>query len=168
MTDKNEQLLTQITEFIQSIGIPCSAGIVAEGSFLPGVDIVNGAIVYDAEKLLSPGDLLHEAGHIAVLKNEDRQLVTSPNVSGDVDEGAAEMAAIAWSWAALKHLDIEPEIVFHNDGYKGDAENLIENFSNGRHIGASLLQWMGMTTEQKNGDTSTESVYPVMQHWLRQ
>lgn len=168
MTGENKQLLIQITAFIQSIGIPCSEGVVDEDSFLPGVDIVDGAIVYNAEKLLSPGDLLHEAGHIAVLKMEDRQLVTSPNVSGDVDEGAAEMAAIAWSWAALKHINIPPHIVFHKDGYKGDSENIIANFSENRFFGVSMLQWFGMTTERKSDDTHNDAIYPAMQHWLRQ
>ena len=78
--------------------------------------------MYDAQKLLSPGDLLHEAGHVAVLTKSDRIGVTSPEVSGDMEPGGVEMAAIAWSWAALKYLGIAPEIVFHKEGYKGDSE----------------------------------------------
>jgi len=168
MNTENISLLNSITTFINEIGIPCKEGSVREDSFLQGVDIINGGIVYDAQKLLSPGDLLHEAGHVAVLTKSDRIGVTSPEVSGDMEPGGVEMAAIAWSWAALKYLGIAPEIVFHKEGYKGDSEVLIDNFSNGRFIGASLLQWMGMTNTMKEDGTEIGIVYPAMMHWLRQ
>lgn len=161
-----QQLLDKITTFINGIGIPCTAGEVEDGTFLPGVDIKNGGIIFNADKMLSPGDLLHEAGHIAVLTEADRKVVSSPDVSGDLQEGGAEMAAIAWSWAALKHLDIPPGVVFHETGYHGDSENIINNFSKGNYFGASMLQWLQMTVEQhhaKDGD----AVYPDMKRWLR-
>ncbi|MCB0695938.1 MAG: hypothetical protein KDC07_01155 [Chitinophagaceae bacterium] len=164
----NIELLNKITEFINSIGISCKPSSVKRDSFLPGVDIINGGIVYDADQLLSPGDLLHEAGHIAVLKEQDRKDVTSPEVSGDLDPGGAELSAIAWSWAALKHLDIDPEVVFHDQGYKGDADNIIDNFRREHYFGVSMLQWFGMTNERQHDGTGGDILYPAMQYWLRQ
>jgi hypothetical protein len=166
-TIENTLLLQKITDFINSINIPCNEGVVRGDSFLPGVDIVNGSIVYDLSVLLSPGDLLHEAGHISVLKPEDRMNITSPDVNGDLQEGGAEMAAIAWSWAALQHLQIPPEVVFHEQGYKDGGDALIENFSNERYLGVSLLQWFGMTKEKKSTNTDNDTIYPKMKYWLR-
>ncbi len=159
--------LDSIKKFINEIGINCIEGEVRADSFLPGVDIVNGCLVYKESTLLSPGDLLHEAGHIAVLKPTDRACVSSPNVNGDLEAGGAEMAAIAWSWAALQYLDIDPAIVFHSNGYHNGSESIIENFSKGHYFGVSLLQWFGMTTEKRNGDGELGSVYPEMKVWLR-
>lgn len=162
--------LETITDFLDEIGIPCIAGTVKDDSFLAGIDIQNGQIIFDEQKMLSCGDLLHEAGHISVLKAADRKNVTSPNVSGDLEEGGAEMGAIAWSWAALKHLGIAPEIVFHEAGYKGDAENIIQNFSNERYFGVSMLGWLNMTTDPTNisdADRATKTVFPKMSNWLR-
>lgn len=162
----NHQLET-ITKFIESIGLRCNAGEVKHDSFLPGIDIVKGCIVYDKKKIISPGDLLHEAGHLAVLLPEHRQDVTSPDVNGDLEAGGAEMAAIAWSWAAAKYLEIEPEVVFHDAGYHGDSLNIIENFSAGRYFGVSLLQWFGLTKERCDNVGDDTVVFPCMKCWLR-
>lgn len=164
---KEKEPLQKIIDFVNEIGIPCREDIVKDNTFLPGVDIVQGAIIYQSEKLLSPGDILHEAGHIAVLLPKDRAVVTSPDVSGDLDKGGAEIAAIAWSWAALKYLAIDPEVVFHTDGYRGASYSLIKNFSTEQYIGVPLLQWFGMTKE-KDRATENDTVYPAMSNWLRQ
>lgn len=163
---ESKRYLDTITSFINHIGIPCVEGKVKESSFLPGIDIVDGSIIYDATKMQSPGDLLHEAGHIAVLLSEHRQYVTSPDVNGDLQPGGAEMAAIAWSWAAANHLKVPPEVVFHPDGYHGESNAIIDNFSNGRYFGVSLLQWFGMTVEKRTTNAS-DAIYPVMHSWLR-
>lgn len=165
-TDSNKTLFATITGFINDIGIPCKEGTVKTDSFLPGVDIVNGGLIYDAETILSPGDLLHEAGHVAVLSEEDRADVNSGKINGDIDEAGVEMAAIAWSWAALTYLDVAPEVVFHEHGYKGSGETIIKNFSEERYLGVSLLQWWGMTNEPQQALNGKPS-YPNMEHWLR-
>lgn len=166
MEHKNE--LDKIVSFINSIGIDCRPGVVAATSFLPGVDIVNGSILFDEMMMLSSGDLLHEAGHIAVLTSKHRESVSSPDVSGDLDSGGSEMAAIAWSWAALTHLKINPDVVFHENGYHGGSASIIENFSTQRYFGVSVLQWLGMTKEKKvDQELQTDAVYPGMKSWLR-
>ena len=54
-------------DFIQSIGISVLFREIPEKSFLPGISIKAGEIIVDPEKLKYPGDILHEAGHIAVV-----------------------------------------------------------------------------------------------------
>mgnify|MGYP003339327856 CR=1 FL=1 len=69
--------------------------------------------------------------------------------------------------AALQHLQLPPEVLFHEEGYKGGASSLIENFSAGRYIGVPMLQWLGLTKEAKNDAEADEFTYPKMKNWLR-
>ena len=71
---------------------------------------------------------------------------------------ADEIAAILWSYAALHHLQLEPTVVFHPDGYRNASNWFIDNFSNKMYIGLPLLEWMGLC--------DTEN-FPNMKQWLR-
>jgi hypothetical protein len=51
-----------------------------------------------------------------------------------------EMTSIAWSYAALRHLELDPAIIFHDDGYKGGAASIIENF--GVEPYPHMLRWL--------------------------
>ncbi len=155
-----------IIDFLNQKGIPCMPATLTNNTFLPGIDIRNGTIWYDTERMKYPGDLLHEAEHVAVLLPEDRKIVSSPNnINGDLQAGGAEMAAIAWSWAALKNLNIPPEVDFHEYGYKIRRADLIKNFTNGQYLGHHLLAWMGMTCVSEKDPL--KNIYPAMTHWLR-
>src|SRR3954471_6762973 len=97
----------RIAAFLAEIGVALRAGPVAEGSFLPGVTIERGAIVYDPSRPYHPGDLLHEAGHVAITEPQRRSAL-----GGTMEEGGGEeMAAIAWSYAAARHIGLDPRIV---------------------------------------------------------
>ena len=74
---------------------------------------------------------MHEAGHIAVMPSAKRHLLND-NVNESANQGPAEeMAAIAWSWAALQHLKLPPQFLFHPAGYKGGSDSYIEAFTTG-------------------------------------
>jgi hypothetical protein len=85
------------------------------------------------------------------------------NVNESAGQGPAEeMAAIAWSWAALRHLKLPPEFLFHSEGYKGGSESYIEAFTTGGGFGHPMLSWYGMCQP-----AGTEVGYPQMNLWLR-
>lgn len=152
--------LDRILPFLAEIGLAVRERPVAEATFLPGILIEHGALVFDRTQA-EPGDLLHEAGHLAVMTPVERAAAT-----GDLGTGPGEeMAAIAWSYAACRHLELPAEVVFHPGGYRGGAQALRENFTAGRYVGAPMLQWFGMTRERTDG--SDTPVYPRMRHWLR-
>ena len=59
-------ILDQMYAFLAEIGIPVSETTLSQSTFVPGILIDQGRLLVDPAKLLYPGDLLHEAGHIAV------------------------------------------------------------------------------------------------------
>jgi len=134
----------------------------AASGFLPGILIKNGTLLIDPEQLTYPGDLLHEAGHIAVMPAADRHLLND-NVNDSAGQGPGEeMAAIAWSWAALQQLQLPAEFLFHPDGYKGGSATYIQAFAEHGGFGHPLLNWYGMCAPAGQPEG-----YPKMQRWLR-
>ena len=115
-------LTERLAGFVREIGIDVRPAELPDGTFLPGLDIRDGAILVDESRLAHPGDILHEAGHLAVTDASERHAPTLAPADGD------EMAALAWSYAALKHLALDPAVVFHPQGYKGGGASLIEAF----------------------------------------
>lgn len=111
-----------------------------------------------------PGDLLHEAGHLALLEPGEKW-VTEGSMG---DNGGYEMGAIAWSYAAAVHLGLAPDVVFHDSGYRGPAEAIRENFAAGRYLGVPILQWLGLAVDTKTAPTLGVEPYPAMIRWLRE
>jgi hypothetical protein len=163
MTDAavHDPLRDRLIRFIREIGIEVRDAALDEACFLPGLDIRGGAVVVDHPRWLHPGDILHEAGHLAVAAPEQRSGERLSPTPGD------EMTAIAWSYAAAVYLGLATAIVFHAAGYRGGARALIENFAAGRYIGVPLLHWYGMTIEPRQAKPGGAPPYPHMLRWLR-
>lgn len=159
---EKDQLLKLIYSFLTSIGIQLIEKEFEGTSFLPGLKIENGNLLIDKQKLVYPGDILHEAGHIAVTVSAGRNMLNGNVTDNNKAKEGEELAAMLWSYAVCIHLEIDPEIVFHKNGYKGESEWLLDNYRNGKFIGLPLLVWMGMTTGQENNGG-----FPFMTKWLR-
>jgi hypothetical protein len=156
-----DPLTERLVAFVRGIGIEVRTATLTEKTVLPGLDIRHGAILVDEARMTHPGDILHEAGHLAVTDPAERNSPTLSPTGGD------EMTSIAWSYAALRHLELDPAIVFHDDGYKGGAASIIENFTAGRYFGVPLLQLYGMALEPNRAAASGVEPYPHMLRWLR-
>lgn len=155
-------VLVTITGFLAEIGLHGGTAALEGPTILPGVDIVEGQLVVDEARLLYPGDLLHEAGHLAVVSSAERRLL-----NGNVGGAGEEMAAIAWSWAALVHLGLAPEVVFHEAGYRGGSRAIVEAFSARQYFGVPLLEWMGLTLTGTRAAENDVPPFPHMRRWLR-
>ena len=155
-------LTSQMAGFLASIGLQTAPAVLPACGFLDGLMIHEGVLLIDEARLTYPGDVLHEAGHLAVVSGEKRQRL-SGNVGGDPGE---EMAAIAWSYAAALRLEIDPAVVFHSGGYLGGSQAILENFSYGRYFGVPMLQWLGLTADKKNAVRLQVGPYPHMLKWL--
>lgn len=158
--------LEKVLDFVASIGI----GIIEKDlgdTFLPGLELGPGCIYVDYKKLLHPGDILHEAGHLAVAEPEIRKKIGTGELKDWPTDGE-EIAAILWSFAALSHLELPLEFVFHPHGYKNDSQWLISSFSNKTYVGLPLLEWMGLTLGEEKARQQNLQSFPVMQKWMRQ
>lgn len=160
-------LFEKAVTFLKDIGIPVHFVELDGYCFLPGINIVNGEILVDINKLKYPGDILHEAGHIAVVPGSERVMVNEKSIAQRPMREAEEMMAIAWSYAACVYLDMDAGFVFHDHGYKNGGSNIAENFKEGRYFGLPMLQWTGMALERKNEAEPDKPVYPAMLKWLR-
>lgn len=157
-----DSVTVKIVAFLREIGVEVRAAEISAETILPGIDVYHGAILVDESKLAYPGDLLHEAGHVAVTPSEKRK-----RLDGDVGKKASEeMMAIAWSYAAAVHLQLDLRVLFHSGGYKGWSESLIENFTEGRYFGVPMLQWIGLTVDEKRAEEMSVAAYPRMVRWL--
>jgi hypothetical protein len=163
VSEKKNNITELIVRFLLEIGIEARVARIAHETFLPGIDVANGALVIDEDKLLYPGDLLHEAGHLAVMPPGERAKAGTTIDTG----GGEEMAAIAWSYAAALHLRIDPAIVFHPDGYKGGSKAILENFAASHYFGVPLLQWWGLAVDEKKAAESNVEPFPKITKWLR-
>jgi hypothetical protein len=165
----NEQQLTEkVLHFLATIEIPVDyRSVQDEECFLPGLLIENGSIIIDKGKMKYPGDILHEAGHIAVVPAAERGGLNGKDIGRRKDNAAEEMMAIAWSYAACVHLEIDPYFVFHENGYKGGGHSIADGFKEGRYFGVPMLEWTGMTDRAEKNDKSSENTYPKMINWLR-
>ncbi|WP_066592965.1 hypothetical protein [Sphingomonas pruni] len=150
--------LATIVGFLRGIGIPVEPATLPDDGFLPAIAVRDGGLLYDADRLQWPGDLLHEAGHIAMADPASR-----PTVSDVGDDPGDEMAAIAWSYAAALAIGIEPQIVFHDHGYRGEGRSIAENFAQGRYFGVPMLQYYGLARFSHDEGEH----YPAMIKWLR-
>lgn len=157
--------LVAVVGFLQRIGIPVRAGDLPAETFLPAVRIVDGTLVYDPARLQWPGDLLHEAGHIAVTPPHQRTALNDALDGAEAAPNGGEVEAIAWSWAAASHIGLAPEELFHPDGYKGQSAGLLMSYTLGVFPGAFGLAQAGMTEVGASADAAAR--FPAMRFWLR-
>lgn len=154
------------------------------GLFVPGVYMDGMTVYVSLSELVSPGDIYHEVGHVAIIPAMFR-----PHVKGDVEKSlehltkdyldthpiniddngtedmvcrgllqASESEAQAWSYAAAIASGIPPESVFHKNAYDGEGDNSIIMLSHANHRGVHGLQAAKMTTKR---------TFPTMIRWLQ-
>ena len=85
-----DPLTDRIAAFIRDVGIGVEPAALSAPTPCPGVHVRHGVILVDESRLTHPGDLLHEAGHVAVCDPAARTLLETIS-----DDPAEEMSAIA-------------------------------------------------------------------------
>lgn len=161
---KNTPELKAIMNFLNEIGIQVIEKKLDDTAFLPGLALGSNCIYVDYNRLLYPGDILHEAGHLAVAPSEIRNAVESAE---NWPTDGEEIISILWSFAALKHLNLPSEYVFHPNGYKGSSDWIITNFETENYIGLPLLEWTGLTLSKEKAKLLNQEAFPKMQKWIR-
>ncbi len=159
--DEKLALVERINAFIRQVGFRVRAETLTGPTGLPGMTIRDGVILYDPATDYAPGDLLHEAGHLAVCLPDRRETPELESTGGD------ELAATAWSFAAGRHLGLPSAVVFHPPSFKGEGPNLAEAFDDGRYFGVPLLQLYGMTVSPDRATQDGPPPFPHMLRWVR-
>ncbi len=162
------ELLNSIVTFLNRIGISTTAGQVSSESFLPGIRVTQGTLVFDPDTLRWPGDLLHEAGHIATTPSSLRVLLNDALDDQFTVPHAGEAEATAWAYAASVYLQLDPSVLFHSEGYRGHSSGLIRSYTLGVYPGVFGLVQAGMAITGPEASITGVAPYPHMQRWLRQ
>jgi hypothetical protein len=160
--------LDSILAFLAEIGIVTREASTPAGSFLPGIRISRGTLLFDRSALRWPGDLLHEAGHIATAPAALRASLDDALESSDSVPHAGEVEATAWAYAAVVQLQLDPAVLFHDGGYRGQSQGLIRTYGLGVYPGAFGLAQAGMTHVGPEAQGAGLPVYPRMSRWLRE
>jgi hypothetical protein len=143
-----------ILDFLEEIGIDVELTDLPDDTFLPGLTMQDGRLLVDETKLAYPGDLLHEAGHIAVEGPE-------------IEMRELEVAAELWSYAAALAIGLDPAVVFHEGGYHGKSRDLLRTFGYGVYPGLPYLEQAGMAVGPRRAQDLGTEPFPHMLHWLR-
>ncbi|MBL4707706.1 MAG: hypothetical protein JKY48_04625, partial [Flavobacteriales bacterium] len=130
MEKKEVEITNKILSFLANINVNVVEKELNGDCFLPGLALQEGVVLLDRKKLKYPGDLLHEAGHLAVTPEEERKWIGTDKMDISWPSDGDEIAAVLWSYAALRHLEIPAKVVFHPNGYKNESEWLIDQFDN--------------------------------------
>jgi hypothetical protein len=128
-------------------------------SFLLGLGIRSGVTAVIPARGIYPGDMLHEAGHLAVTTLEERATKILTPTPTD------EMAAIAWSYTAAINIGLATTNLFH-DAYRRARKSLAENFSHD-HCFGTIPAFYGMTIEPRCASFEGPPPYPHMLRWQR-
>ena len=145
--------------------------------FLPAVDIRHGVLVYDPKRAL-PSDLLHEAGHLAVLPANYRvqaqsdispliermcretieiYAVDSPELRAVLQSGESE--ATAWSYAAGVAAGLSGHWIIEPYHFDGTGRDILKALAIRCHLGVHGLVHGGMCASIRS--------YPELTRWLQ-
>jgi hypothetical protein len=163
----NHKIQTRIVEFLRGIGIAVREEAIVGDSFLPGVTIEKGELIFDRARNTWPGDLLHEAGHLAVLPFTLRTTVGGNLPDTVLAAHAGEAEATAWAYAALREIGLPAEVLFHEGGYGGNSAGLLFTYGAGVYPGAAGLSATGMAAAPAEARSGRAKAYPAMLRWLR-
>ncbi|HDY7874712.1 TPA: hypothetical protein RQK41_004751 [Vibrio vulnificus] len=149
----------KIMGFLTQIGVPFERASIEQKTFLPGLHLHHGVLQIDLDKLAFAGDILHEAGHIAVCEPQERQFLHGDIYKNGLLNGR-ESQLMHGEEMAVTHLGLPLNLVFHEEGYRGGSNSLIDAFSQGKGFGFPLLVVWEMVDSEKG--------YPYMQKWIRE
>lgn len=157
-----------IVDFLRGIRLPVAEAALPGDTFLPGIAIRDGGLIVDPDRLRWPGDLLHEAGHLAVLPPALRAQASDDLADEHDVPHAGETEAMAWAWAAVHAIGLPPEVLMHEGGYHGQAAAVLQMYAVGIVPGLRGLCESGMTAARGFTLEPVDIQYPQMLRWLRE
>lgn len=177
--------LVRCLAFLGAIGLPWAWKRGARG-FLDLVEVEQGVLLVDPSASVS--NVLHEAGHLAVMPGRFRGAATGDLSAAleqmfrevdfaDPDSAIARAAiqcgdaeATAWAWAVGVHLGLPPETVIKDDEYDGTGGFLRTALGAGAYTGINGLSHAGFCALRPGVYATARGlpVYPQLAMWLQQ
>ncbi len=117
-------------------------------------------ILVDPERLAYPGDLLHEAGHVALERPSARACLSQEVLARRPPAQSEELGVLLWTSLAAKEIGLPSDVVFHAGGYRGESAWIAQQLESPAPIGLPLLVWMGVAERDATGTVRVRS-------WLR-
>lgn len=178
----------RIVDFLREIGLEVTLeDTQPQNSFLPKVRVVKGTLVVSPG--VFPGDILHEAGHVATIPKPFRHLadgnlsavfkamgeyveVNPPEFSAYQEDPIArgimqcsDPEATAWQYAAAHAIGLPDKWLFPKHAYDGEAKGILMSLKATRYLGINGLQAAGWTVTRANPHRPLP-VYPKLVQWL--
>lgn len=164
---------------LAAIGIEAEERSHASG-FLDGIRIEKGRILYSPDA--PPSNLLHEAGHLAIMPTAFRHLAEDRlsqvfaamgdalqrrmDETGNPDDPliraimqCSDMEATAWAWAFGVRVGLPHEIIILDEEYGGDGDGVRMQVSHNMYMGINGLRAAGMVQSVR--------AYPQLCKWLQ-
>lgn len=179
---RTDPRLRRVVRWLSDKGLEITSGTRHVHPFNPGIWVESGALVYDPD-VAHPGDLLHEAGHLAVLPsclrlhaNGDFDDVTPrigeymaahPNALAFPEDPVAramieggDSSAIAWAYAAALAAGVDPWLTCER-GFpeEDDGRAALEALQAGTFVGIANLAASGMVASRRE--------FPAVRRWLQ-
>lgn len=164
---------------LATIGIEAVERSDASG-FLDGIRIEKGRILYSPDA--PPSNLLHEAGHLAIMPTAFRHLAEDRlsqvfaamgdalqrrmDETGNPDDPliraimqCSDMEATAWAWAFGVRVGLPHDIIILDGEYGGDGAGVRMQVSHNMYMGINGLRAAGMVQSVRT--------YPHLTKWLQ-
>jgi hypothetical protein len=164
---------------LATIGIEAEKRSHASG-FLDGIRIEKGRLLYSSDA--PPSNLLHEAGHLAIMPTAFRHLAEDRlsqvfaamgealqrrmDETGNPDDPliraimqCSDMEATAWAWAFGVRVGLPHDIIILDSEYGGDGAGVRMQVSHGMYLGINGLRAAGMVQSVRT--------YPQLSKWLQ-
>ena len=172
-------MLDNVVFELNKIGINSTFGVIND-CFVEGIQIKNGCLILDRGCSIS--NLLHEAGHLAVLPKEYRKQA-SGNL-GDVlrkmyreidcskEENRRYMQcedaeATAWAYAFGLRCGVLFDLIIDDEQYDGTGRDVLESLALGSGFGVKGLASMGWCASSIiHSKASGLPMYPNLLKWI--
>lgn len=187
--NSREYWVSKAIGFVRGIGLTVTISEEADlkDAFIPYVRVEAGGMTISGA--VFPGDILHEAGHLAVIPGDFRPLAVDslsavmnamtkyiennphglaqwpedPTSRAILQSGEAE--ATAWQYAAAQAIGLPDEWLFPPDSYEGESAQVLQYLKSKTHLGVNGLQAAGWTVQRKQ-EYRESAVFPALNFWL--
>jgi hypothetical protein len=181
----NTDYLLKAVAFLREIGLTVTEDPTAK-SFMRKVAIDKGTLRYRPDAPV--GDLLHEAGHLAIIPTRFRSYMDG-NITIGIkrmfDElgqentppdspiyhaclQSSDTEATAWAWAVGVHLGIPEELVIEDNQYGRTGATIRACLAARAYLGINGLTWAGYcASNAPYAKVSGKPLYPQLAFWLQ-